>query len=690
MKKILSLLLILLLFTASQSCKEEYIDYASQETKEQKDQRMRWWRDAKFGMFIHWGGYSHLGGVYKGDTIKGVAEWLQYYKHIPADEYASLIKKFDPVYYNAESWAELSKRAGMKYLVITSKHHEGLAMWDSKVTDFDIVDHTAYGKDVLKPLSEACKKEGVKFCTYHSILDWHYPEANKEKFPQYRDRILKPQLKEIMETLDPEVMWFDGEWIEEWTEEQGKDLYNYLRNMMSELIINNRVGKGRNGMQGMSKDGEYVGDFGTPEQEILEHASTLDWESCMTMNDSWGFKYGDTNWKTPETLIYNLVDVVSKGGNYLLNIGPDAKGRIPESCINNLKEMGDWLSINGEAIYGTVRSEHYKESDKIRYTSSKDGKTVFATCLEWPGNTLKLKYYKPNGTTKVQLLGNKKLLSWDYDDENGFIIHIPEELNIPENRPCNYAWVFKFEGILNEVCEMPEIISANKINPEIILFTNSTEIQLKTDSISTIYYTLDGSVPDKISSVYDAPIIMKESGVLKTVAYSPKKISSPVRELSLVKTEDINGVTINAKPAVKYSGSGDMTLVDKERGSENFQDGKWLGFEGEDFEVLVDLGKVKRLNKIRIGFMHQSGAWIFHPKALEFKASNDGDVYETIHQINNEIDKNTADGIIDFKAEAKFKARYIKIKAKNIENCPSWHAGAGGKAWIFVDELMIE
>ena len=424
-------------------------DYANTDTKIEKDERMQWWRDAKFGMFIHWGGYSHLGGVYKGDTLTGNAEWIQFKDKIPADEYATLIAPFNPVKYNANEWAKLANDAGMKYMVITSKHHEGLAMWDSKVTDFDMVDFASYGQDVLKPLAKACKKEGVKFCTYHSILDWHYPEARGDSFHLYRENILKPQLKEIIEELNPAVMWFDGEWIKEWTEPQGKDLYNFLRNLNPNLIINNRVGKGRKGMQGMNKDGSYVGDFGTPEQEIIENASALDWESCMTMNDTWGYNVGDDNWKSAQTLIHNLVDVVAKGGNYLLNVGPTGEGLIPQESIDRLLEMGKWLEINGEAIYNTKRAKHYKEGEQIRYTSTKDGKRLYAIALEWPGEELKLKYFNANEKSKLYMLGYKQALQWHNDPNEGLIIKIPDELQDEKNRPSNHAYVFSFEGTAN-------------------------------------------------------------------------------------------------------------------------------------------------------------------------------------------------------------------------------------------------
>jgi alpha-L-fucosidase len=191
-------------------------------------------------------------------------------------------------------------------------------------------------------------------CVFIIRCDWHQPDAESKKdythqnttnpdFTRYRETYLKPQLTELIKKYDPEVLWFDGEWIPEWTEDQGKDLYNYLRNLKPSLIINNRVGKGRSGMQGMNAYKDAAGDFGTPEQEILEGTSDSDWESCMTMNDTWGFKKSDNNWKSAETLIDNLVDIAAKGGNYLLNVGPTAEGLIPTPSVERLGEMGKWL-----------------------------------------------------------------------------------------------------------------------------------------------------------------------------------------------------------------------------------------------------------------------------------------------------------------------------------------------------------
>jgi alpha-L-fucosidase len=238
---------------------------------------------------------------------------------------------------------------------------------------------TPFKRDILKELSAECKKQGIRFCTYHSIMDWHHPDANGKNptdWVKYREEFLKPQLAEIINNYHPGVMWFDGEWTDKWTEDQGKDLYNFLRNLDPNLIVNNRVGKGRSGMQGMNKTEDAVGDFGTPEQEILGKASDLDWESCMTMNKSWGFKQDDHNWKSADMLIHNITEIVGKGGNYLLNVGPTALGEIPAESVERLAEIGKWLDKNGEAVYGNKKGLS-KENYQGYSTISKDGGNLY-------------------------------------------------------------------------------------------------------------------------------------------------------------------------------------------------------------------------------------------------------------------------------------------------------------------------
>ena len=442
-------LLFTLLCLVSLGFAQAQKDYLN-ESVQQKSERMEWWRDATFGMFIHWGPYAVPAGEYKGKDVNGVAEWIMHTGNIPINEYETYVKQFNPTQFNAKEWVRIAKDAGMKYIVITSKHHDGFSLWDSKVTNYDIIDDAPFKRDILKELSDACKEAGIQMCFYHSIMDWHQPDAESKKeythqntvapdFARYRETYLKPQLKELVEKYDPAVLWFDGEWIPEWTEEQGRDLYNYLRNLKPNLIINNRVGKGRAGMQGMNLYKNAAGDFGTPEQEILEGTSDTDWESCMTMNDSWGFKKADHNWKSSELLIHNLIDIAAKGGNYLLNVGPNAQGLIPVASVERLREMGEWMKINNEAIYATNSTKKYKEGD-VKYTVSKDDNFVYAIVTKPVVGELVLHNVDLKRGSAIYMLGVNTPLKYKADSGGSLHIEWPKEL------PCKYAWTLKITG----------------------------------------------------------------------------------------------------------------------------------------------------------------------------------------------------------------------------------------------------
>jgi alpha-L-fucosidase len=314
---------------------------------------------------------------------------------IPTSEYEKFASRFNPMKFNAKEWVHIAKGAGMKYLVITSKHHDGFAMWRSDVSDWCIKD-TPFQRDPLKELAEECQKSGIKLCFYYSIMDWHHPDwperrawndtatgtPDMDRYVVY----MKGQLKELLTHYGPVgILWFDGEWEKPWTNERGVDLYNYVHSLQPNIIVNNRIGKGRAGMSGMNK-GEGVGDYGTPEQEIPASGFGVgvSWESCMTMNDTWGYRKDDHNWKSTQILIRNLIDCASKGGNYLLNVGPTPEGVFPDASIKRLKEIGDWMKINGQAIYGTAASPFKQQLSWGRCTQK--GGRLYLSVFDWPAD----------------------------------------------------------------------------------------------------------------------------------------------------------------------------------------------------------------------------------------------------------------------------------------------------------------
>lgn len=431
---------------------ENFLD----ESEFARNLRMDWWRDARFGMFIHWGLYAIPAGTWNGQQINGIGEWIMATANIPVEEYEPLAGRFNPQDFDAAEWVRIAQEAGMKYLVITSKHHDGFALWDSRVSDYDVVDATPFGRDILAELSEECRKQGVRFGVYHSILDWHHPsqfvdpdaenpragharnkmhEGQKDEYVQY----MKAQLKEIITNYDPWILWFDGEWAPWWTEEDGKDLYNYVRSLKEDIIINNRIGKGRMGMAGLNRGPGYAGDFGTPEQEIPDTGQPgVDWESCMTMNDSWGFKSFDDNWKSTDTLIHHIIDTASKGGNYLLNVGPTAEGVIPEPSVERLAGIGEWMKINGESIYMTTASP-FSQPAWGRYTKREPG-TLYVHVFDWPSNQkLNLPAIAAE-VTRAVVLTPEGARSVSVDQSSSGII-----LTIPRQAPNPVASVIKLE-----------------------------------------------------------------------------------------------------------------------------------------------------------------------------------------------------------------------------------------------------
>ncbi|WP_326806724.1 alpha-L-fucosidase [Streptomyces sp. NBC_01775] len=373
------------------------------------------WRQDRFGMFIHFGAYSNLEGEYTrpDGTVCQDAEWIMRQCDIPKKEYEKQAATFDPAGFDARKVVKAAKDAGQRYFVITSKHHDGYAMWPTRANNWNLRDHSSFDKrrDILRELKTEADRAGIKLGFYYSIWDWHDPDfADPATFPQYKKRMYA-QLKELVDDYDPALLWFDGEWdadnpVNRWSPKDGAELETYVKGLKPSLLVNNRVGKRR----------VSDGDFGTPEQEIPDGpVDGQPWESCMTLNGHWGYARYDHEWKSPAELIRNLLSTAGRSGNYLLNVGPDSKGRIPHESVSRLRAVGDWLRSNGQgrAVYGAgysglVEKPEWGEISREGSVSREGPKKLHAAVTDWPedGKPLHLKARTPFEIRGARVLGS--------------------------------------------------------------------------------------------------------------------------------------------------------------------------------------------------------------------------------------------------------------------------------------------
>ena len=359
-------------------------------------ERLTWFHEAKYGLFIHWGLYAIPAGEWKGKRIPGIGEWIMYRARIPVPEYEQLAKQFNPVKFNAEEWVQLAKDAGMKYVVITSKHHDGFALFDSKVSSFDVVDATPFKRDILKELAAACAKHGMRLGFYYSqAQDWHEPggAGNEWDFPpddvkdksgaydKYLREKAEPQVRELLTSYGPvALIWFDTPRL--MTKERGQRFVDIVRSLQPRTLIDGRLGV----------EGDYVS---TGDNVIPAEVQKTAWEVPATINHTWGYKSYDKDWKSPGLITFKLIDIVSKGGNYLLNVGPMADGVIPQASQDILRHVGEWLKVNGEAVYGAGQSPFGAELGEFSSRGAKDvrGNPLFLQQTQWRVTTKPGKLY---------------------------------------------------------------------------------------------------------------------------------------------------------------------------------------------------------------------------------------------------------------------------------------------------------
>ena len=381
------------------------------------ERRIHWWQEARFGMFIHWGLYS----------VIGRHEWAMEMEGIPIPQYEQLAKHFNPKPNAARDWAKLAKQAGQKYMVMTTKHHEGFCHFDTNLTDY-CAPKQAAGRDLVREFVDAARTEGLLVGFYYSLMDWHHPdgarcatdEAARQRFVAYTHGLIR----ELMTNYGKiDVLWYDVDWpltAEQWEAQKMNDMVFQLQ---PDIIVNNRNG--------------LPGDFSTPEQEIRAATKGRAWEACMTLNDSWGYHKADSNWKTPATVVNNLINCAHGGGNYLLNIGPKPDGSIPQESIDILQSVGKWTHQNGVAIYGTERCDF---GGHVYANFTQRGNTIYAHVDKWPGDTPAeqwLSFYQPPSVisfggfrTKVKsakLLASSKPLTFTQDDLQLRITGLPSD-----------------------------------------------------------------------------------------------------------------------------------------------------------------------------------------------------------------------------------------------------------------------
>lgn len=373
------------------------------ETPAQRQARMAWWHEAKFGLFIHWGVYAVPAGKYGDQT--GYGEWIMNSAKIPVATYHEFAARFNPVKYDPEKWAKTAQDAGMKYIVITSKHHDGFTLYPSAASQWNVADATPYKKDLLGPLVRAAHGQGLKIGFYYSqSQDWNNPggaksgfkegdgwdNAHKGNYDDYLKNVAVPQVREILTRYPIDIIWWDTPMY--MTRQRAAPLAA-LTKLRPGIIMNNRLGGG------------FQGDTATPEQFVPQTGYPGDWETCMTLNDHWGYNAYDKNWKSTTDLIRKLADICAKGGNFLLNVGPTAEGEFPPECVERLHQIGQWLRVNGDAIYGTTRGPFAYLPWGV---ATRKGDTLYLHVFDWPQDgRLRVPLNNPVAEARLLVTGEK-------------------------------------------------------------------------------------------------------------------------------------------------------------------------------------------------------------------------------------------------------------------------------------------
>lgn len=689
-----------------------------------------WFEDAKFGIFIHWGPYSVPAWSPKGTYSEWYQYWLQeesifgngnftgqeipeYQKKTYGENssYYDFGEMFTADLFDAKAWASLFEKSGAKYIVITSKHHDGYCLWPSKEANdrgfaWNSQDLGA-NKDLLGELSEEVKKTDVKMGMYYSLYEWYHPwwKNDRERFV---DEHFHPQFKDLVERYQPDLLWGDGEWAMSSDKWKTPELISWLYNESSvkdKVIINDRWGQDTR---------HHHGGYFTTEYESNAEFDKA-WEECRGMGFSFGYNRNEDieDYNSAKTMVLMLCDLVAQGGSLLLDIGPDGRGRIPVIMQERLLQIGEWLQINGDAIYGSRKwtdavqwsegdrdckkeGEHYVGGDYILkqtidplgpecavkelFFTYRNG-NLYAIAPHWPGEKLVIKNKKATKNTKIVFLDSQEELEWSAVNGN---IEIVLPTYNPNTIKSDLAFVFQISNI-REFAKNP------KVNVTYAGFSQNPKVEITGNPLAKIYYSLDGSIPDNKATLYKGAFEITESALLSCMAYEEGKHPSEIKNQKLHVYNQIKNLTLVQKPSERFSASGEVSLMDNQFGSPKIGDGKWLGFEGIDAEMIIDFGEEKEVNHIIISTLLAQKSWVFSPASIDYYISTDGINYTKMGELQMETKQSSIAETLEIeKAFTGQKGQYIKIKIQNIGVCPEWHKGAGHKSWLFIDEVIIE
>jgi len=690
----------------------------------------KWFSDAKFGIFIHWGPYSVPAWSPKGTYSEWYQYWLQnktlfgngdftgtevYDFHTktygPHFSYYNFGEMFTADLFQPDDWARLFDKAGAKYVVLTTKHHDGYCLWPNKeANDRGFLWNSGEigpERDLVGELTEAVKETDVKMGFYYSLYEWFHPWWQNDK-PRFVKEHFHPQFKDLIETYQPDIIWGDGEWdmpAEKW---QSRELLTWLYNESSvkdKIVANDRWG---------SETRKTHGGYLTTEYEV---GAKFDkpWEECRGIGFSFGYNQNEDieDYNSPRSLILMLADIVSNGGNLLLDIGPDARGRIPVIMQERLIQMGKWLEINGEAIYSTkpwstncqwtlgkqdYKPEgHYISGDFILKTTVnpdpgyarkeviftfKDN-DVYAICPVYPREELVIKDFVLPKDGKVTFLATQQRPDW-YNKEGNLHIRMPKFVPEILNNEMTYAYAFKLSGIM-DFAPKPDI----KID-----YTNITQkplVNIYSNFNNTIIrYTLNGTDPDSTSTIYTGSFSLNKTAILKVQAFQEGKSPSKIVKKSIKVIDEYINFKLVYPADKQYSGNGAVTLCNGDYGDLDHKSGKWLGFNGKDLIAQVELKQNKLINTVTINCLQKPGSWIMFPQEFEIYTSNDNEVFEFVKKLeinsfgNEELKKKF---LLEIPIQS---AKSIRIFIKNYGKLPEWHKSKGEDAWLFVDEIIVE